>query len=152
MKNIFILFYILFLFQNCSKKEEVLESFGKAKIGMSINDFFSEIVITETDNYYSLAKEKTFKHKFSSIKVSENITLYNTTVEFEDGILKNIEVENNPQLFEQLKTKFTIKKSEKFGENYILEFNTNNEKTNCGVIGNGEKQIISLSESHFKGE
>lgn len=111
MKNPLNLIFILILFQSCSKKEEVLVSFGNAKIGMSVNDFFKEIIIPKKDIDSSLIHEKTFKYKFSSLKVSENITLKNTTVEFKNGLLENIEVENNPKLFELLVKKFKVEKN-----------------------------------------
>lgn len=119
---------------------------------MSVNDFFNEIAIPKINIDSSLIHEKNFKQTFNSLKVSENITLLNATVEFKNGKLINIDADNNPQLFEILKKKFKIKKKEEFGRNYIIEFKTNNKKTTCSVIGNEKKQFISLRESNYIGE
>jgi hypothetical protein len=151
MKKILTLVFIIYIFESCSQKEEVLTNFGKAKIGMSVNDFFTEI-IPEMDIDSSLIQKQNFKQNFKSLKVSENIILINANVEFKNSKLVYIEAENNQQLFEQLKKIFKIKKREEFGKIYIIEFNTNNKKTTCTVIGNGKKQFISLKESNFKGE
>ena len=152
MKNLLKIIFILFFFQSCSQNEEILIGLGKAKIGMSVNDFFNEITFLEETVDSTLIYEKNFKHKFTSLKVSENITLKNTTVVFKNGILESIEAENSQQLFEILEKKYKVKTRKEYGKVYILEFDTKSEKTKCMVIGNAETKSISLSESQFVGE
>jgi len=152
MKKLLNIFFILYLLQSCTQKSEILDGFGKAKIGMSVNNFFKEIIILDETIDTSLKHKKDFKHKFNSLKISEKLILKNITVVFENGILKNIEVDNSAQLFELLEKNFKIKKKEKYGKINILEFDTNNEKTKCIIIENAETKNISLSESVFKGE
>jgi len=158
MKNCSIYFVTFIILLACTEKKvspkssinklEVLDGFGKAKLGMTTHQFekvfHQKIILTPSD------KIDCFQAKVDSLKVGPTIFLEVVLLEFNKNRLFYIGTSENPQLFDYLKRNFKIASHTEDGYGFTGSFITNSNSIFCSyeyVNGSSNIGVYRLLDS-----
>ncbi|WP_162127669.1 hypothetical protein [Flavobacterium phycosphaerae] len=157
--KLYLIFIMALILSGCKKEaknnnirsgeKEILNGFGKAKIGMSISEFNKTFqgkkeIIEETNDIEGYAE-----FQYLNLKINDTIILDKARLSFRKNRLVSIGCQKTEIFFEYLKKKFGIKSKEDKVDLKIISFNTNNKDIYCGVECYRESCAIGIFEIGF---